>query len=105
MLEDDQLPALLDSLAGQYNVVIVDTSPINAVIDPLILSRYVDGLLMVARPKVVTYETASLARDKLKQAHCTVNGLIINGVPKSDSYYYYNYYYYYGETGKKRKAA
>ncbi|MFM7471241.1 MAG: GumC family protein, partial [Nodosilinea sp.] len=105
MLEDGQLPALLDSLAGQYNVVIVDTSPINAVIDPLILSRYVDGLLMVARPKVVTYETASLARDKLKQAHCTVNGLIINGVPKSDSYYYYNYYYYYGETGKKRKAA
>ena len=98
LIEDEKLPALLDDLANQYNIIIVDTSPINAVIDPLIVNRYVDGLIMVARPKVVTYETATLAKEKLRQAHCTVNGLIINGVPKSDSYYYYNYYDYYGEA-------
>ncbi|MBU6229664.1 MAG: polysaccharide biosynthesis tyrosine autokinase [Cyanobacteria bacterium REEB459] len=99
LLEDGQLPALLDRLASQYYMVIIDSPPVNAVIDPLILYRYADGLLMVARPQVITFETASLARDKLKQLHCTVNGLIINGVTKSDSYYYYNYYdYRYGET-------
>lgn len=40
---------VLDSLAAQYDYVIIDSPPILPVTDSVILSRYVDGVVLVVK--------------------------------------------------------
>ena len=84
---------LLEELKFYDELILIDTSPVMPVSDPLILMDEVDGVLLVVKagstPRGVITRTAGLlARQKEK-----VLGVVVNNLTHSLPYYY-NYSYY-----------
>ncbi len=105
MLGSKQMTQLLESVRGKYDRIIVDSPPVTAVTDAVILSRMVDGVILVVRAAETHGEIVKNGLQLLQSAQCRILGAVLNGVNMGrDSYYYYQYYYYYyGEDGEKKK--
>jgi len=105
MLGSQQMVRLMEAVRGRYDLTIVDSPPITAVTDAVILSRLVDGILLVIRAGETHREIVKNGIGLLKGANARILGAILNGVEMGrDSYYYYQYYYYYyGEDGDRQK--
>lgn len=96
---------LLSELSKQFDYVICDTAPVNAVADTSILCRYVDGVVFVVSHNEVTRNTVIAAKEQLEASNANILGVILNKydakVTGSDAAGYYAYYNYsnygYGE--------
>ena len=119
LLGSSRMTQVLNMLRGKYDFVIIDTPPIGAVTDPVILSAKTDAVLLVVEPKKTRMAAAVQAVEQLKRAGANLIGMVYNNVPLKRAGYYTGYYsgYYYqyayaytkGENGKeparvKRKA-
>ena len=105
MLGSPNMTRFLEEVRKRYDRVIVDSPPITAVTDAVILSRLVDGVLIVVRAGETHREIVKNGIGLLQGANARILGAILNGVSMGrDSYYYYQYYYYYyGEDGERKK--
>ncbi|MDX9822102.1 MAG: polysaccharide biosynthesis tyrosine autokinase, partial [Syntrophales bacterium] len=105
ILGSHRMEGLIKTLRGRYERIIIDSPPITAVTDAVILSRIVDGVVLIIRSGEVHREIIKNALSQLKSVNARLLGAVLNGVEMGrDSYYYYQYYYYYyGEDGEKRK--
>jgi len=83
----------------QYDFILVDSPPVLAVADALLLSSHVDGTLMILNAGEVNRDLARQARDALINVKANIIGAVLNRVEKNGSYSYY--YYYYGEGERK----
>ena len=70
----------LDLLSQQANLVILDCAPAIAVTDPILLSRYVDGVLYIVRPGHNSRKADRRAIELLTQVHARILGVVINGM-------------------------
>ena len=95
------LPAtrrVLDLLRSECDVLIVDSPPVLPVTDALILSGYVDGVLVVANAKEAQVSTLKRMHELLEQVNAQVIGVSVNYVDaESGSGYGYGYGYGYGD--------
>ena len=109
LLSSSQMESLFEELKSHCDILIVDTPPVSLVTDAAILSRYVDGVLLVVRPDVTTIQGAQLSKKNLEAVDAHILGVVINGYDtkknsKKDGYYYsYNYYSYYGDDSSDSK--
>lgn len=105
MLGSQRMTKLLADVRDRYDRIIIDSPPLTAVTDAVILSRCVDGVLLVIRAAETHREIIKNAIGLLNNANAHTLGAVLNGVQMGrDSYYYYQYYYYYyGEDGDKKK--
>jgi exopolysaccharide transport family protein len=105
MLGSLQMIRFMEAIHASYDRIIVDSPPITAVTDSVILSRLVDGVLLVIRAGETHREIVKNGLALLQAANARILGAILNGVVMGrDSYYYYQYYYYYyGEDGDRKK--
>ncbi|WP_416147687.1 CpsD/CapB family tyrosine-protein kinase [Salipaludibacillus sp. HK11] len=83
----------ITSVSKNYDYVVFDAPPVNAVTDPQILSRLVDGTIIVIRSGQTEEEHAQKAIDSLKKVEANILGAVLNDRHMEDS----QYYYYYGE--------
>ncbi|MDZ7315929.1 MAG: polysaccharide biosynthesis tyrosine autokinase [candidate division KSB1 bacterium] len=106
LLGSERMNALLNELRSRYAMVIIDTPPVNAVTDPSVLARFVDGVLLVIRSGETPRGAAIAAADQLRRIKAPILGVVLNHVSRADSYggYYHHqyYYYYYAEDGEKK---
>ena len=92
-------------------MVVVDTPPVLAVSDALIMGAAGDGVVVIARPFHTTRDTLADAVMHLRRAHNELLGVLLNRVPLSSGwgftygayYRYHNYsnYYGHGRNGSK----
>jgi capsular exopolysaccharide synthesis family protein len=111
LLGSTRMTQVLNMLRGKYDFVIIDTPPIGAVTDPVILSAKTDAVLLVVEPKKTRMAAAVQAVEQLKRAGANLIGMVYNNVPLKRASYYTGYYsgYYYqyayaytkGENGKE----
>jgi tyrosine-protein kinase Etk/Wzc len=108
-LSDDKLLAVIDEWREEYEMIIVDTTPILGIADPLELRRSVDATLLVIRAESTTHRDMITVRDQLVRAEMDILGFVLNDVEMSkleNSYYYSTYYpryysgYYYNEDAR-----
>jgi len=100
LLGSKKMKELLERLSQEYEYVFVDAPPILPVADAVILSRFVDGVVLVVRGQSTTQQVARNAANKLRQIGARVLGVVLNDVDfRSADYYYYrkSYYSYYFE--------
>lgn len=71
---------LLLELRDKYDYIIVDTPPVNLVSDSLVVSQKCDGLLLVIRTGVTTYNTFNEALANIKKLGIKLFGTVMNGV-------------------------
>lgn len=104
LLSGNQLPELLAKLRGRYQKIIIDTPPVQAVSDALVVSTQVDGAVMVVRADQTRSGLIQLSLAKLVNAHARVVGVVLNDLDlKLAERYYGNfgYYRYYAENTDK----
>jgi len=86
---------LLESLAAQYDLVIVDTPPILAVTDAALVASHAGSNLLVTRFGVNQAKEIVLTVQRFEQNGVQVKGAIFNAVEKrATGYYSYGYYEY-----------
>jgi capsular exopolysaccharide synthesis family protein len=106
MLGSKRMAALLDRLRKGYTHILIDSPPVTAVTDPVVLSKSVDGVLLVIRAGDTAREIVRNSVAQFQRVGANILGAILNGIDVGrDKYYYYQYYhYYYGEDGDKKKS-
>jgi len=110
LLSSHRMADAIAELRKKFKFIVIDTPPIMAVTDAVILSVQSDGVLIVVRsgqtPKVAFTRT----RDLLNSVKCRVLGVVLNAVDSSAPDYYYSYRYYpysygYGTDQKQEPAS
>jgi len=114
LLSSKKMDDLFAKLREEYDYIIVDSPPIIAVTDALIIAKKVDHLVLVIRVNSTEREIIEQAKSLLKNIDVKVAGVVVNGIEVKKyysgyKYYYYYYYYYYtddekGAKKKKRKS-
>lgn len=95
---------LLAELAGQFDYVIVDSTPLLAVTDAAILAAASDGVLMMARYGQTKRDQFAHAVGNLEDVGARLLGAVFTMMPtKGGSAYSYNYRYY-GNDESQRAA-
>ncbi len=89
-------------LEDSFDIVIIDSPPLQLVSDPLILSQYANSVVYVVKADSTPYQVALGGLARLGEAKAHVLGVVINQIDreKSDRYYGYGKYSAYG-YGKK----
>ncbi len=92
LLDSKRMAALVNDFSRSYDYVIFDTPPLAGKADAAILGKMADGVVLVARPGIVTSNSANAAKEFLTQSNQNVLGIVINDVnvkSEPDSYFYY----------------
>ncbi|KMV04412.1 tyrosine-protein kinase ptk [Acinetobacter baumannii] len=95
ILSSNQFKELLEQLQSQYDHIIIDTPPVLAVTDGIIISQYTGVNLIVARYAKSQMKELELTVNRFEQAGVKVNGFILNDIQRASAGYGYNYAYAY----------
>lgn len=97
VVESEKLPTLLKELNSVYDLIIIDTPPLNAFIEISFLCPLVDGVAMVVKAQKTTRQMVKKMMGILTAGRANMLGFILSQVPKTrhEKYYYYSHYYYY----------
>lgn len=94
LLGSKNMQNLLNDATATYDFVVVDTAPLLAVTDAVVLSHYVGGTVVVAQSERVRKLQLGQALNKLKTVETRILGVILNRVHSgSRGAYTYNYSY------------
>ena len=99
LLSGDKFANMMTELNKHYDFIIIDTPPILAASDPIIISRYADKILMVIRYDKSIEGQVNYAVKQMNKANIHVDGIILNDVQQGLlSKYNYHYTYSYGNN-------
>ena len=99
LLTSAQFAELLTELKTQYGKIIIDTPPVHAVSDALIITSLCDATVLVVKAGQTRSEAIKLTIAKLNQARAKVFGVVLNQFNTKDAQRYqgdYGYYQAYG---------
>jgi len=94
LLSSHKLADAIRQLRTQYKFIVIDSPPIMAATDAVIVSVQADGVLLVVRSGETPKEAFTRARDLLTSVKCRLLGVVLNAVDSSAPDYYYSYRYY-----------
>ena len=95
MLGSKAFSDLLEQLSQQYDHIIMDTPPVLAVTDGIIVSQFAGVNLIVARYAKTQIKELELTIARFEQAGTKVNGVILNDIQSIAGSTNYNYAYAY----------
>lgn len=96
LLSTSYFGELLEQLRTQYDHIIIDTPPVLAVTDGIIISQYSGVNLVVARYAKTQMKELELTLNRFEQANVKVNGFILNDIQQTvGAGYGYSYAYAY----------
>ena len=78
LLAGTAFPKLLEKLAGNYEIVLVDTPPAQTALDYQIVAARVGGVLMVTRRDHTRLEAAATMKEMVQTAGAEVVGAFVN---------------------------
>lgn len=101
LLGSKNMEVLLEALEKYYDIILIDTPPVNIVTDALTLSKYTTGILLMVRQGKTRHEDIEAAIDSIYTANASVIGTILvdsdySGRSFGYGYKYYRYYKYGG---------
>ncbi|AZA08234.1 polysaccharide biosynthesis tyrosine autokinase [Corynebacterium pseudopelargi] len=106
LLSSKRMQALLEWAREHYDITIIDTPPVDAVTDAVVLAPAADAVVLVARVNVVTRTALARTLENLSIANVTPSGVIVNSVRSGggSGYGKYGYGYGYGNTKKSNST-
>jgi capsular exopolysaccharide synthesis family protein len=100
LLSSGRMGDLLAEIRPQYQVILIDSPPLGAGVDPLVLATLSGSLVMVMRTGRTDRAVAEAKLKMLDRLPVRVLGVVLNGFDTEDSYRYYSYLPGY-ETGNE----
>lgn len=104
LLSGERFVNILKCVRERYDLVILDTPPVGAVIDPVVISHQCDGVILVISSNTIKKKYALEIKNHLVDADCKIIGTIINNVVQNERKHYYYYYYYSDNMKTKSKG-
>lgn len=95
---------LIASLKENADVIILDAPPLAVVADAAVLSKEVDGVLMVVRSMVASYDSIMKTRELLTNAKARILGVALNYARLKEISENYQSHYAEGANIQKRKS-
>ena len=94
LLSSHRLAEGIAELRTKFKFVVMDSPPIMAATDAVIVSVHSDGVLLVVRSGETPKAAFARTRDLLNNVKCRVLGVVLNAVDPGAPDYYYSYRYY-----------
>ncbi|WP_180174338.1 polysaccharide biosynthesis tyrosine autokinase [Acinetobacter sp. YH01022] len=98
LLSSAKFSELLEQISPRYDHVIIDTPPVLAVTDGIIISQYAGVNLVIARYAKSQMKELELTVNRFEQVNVKVNGFILNDIQRGSGAYGYGYGYGYNYT-------
>ena len=96
---------VLEELGERFDTVILDSPPLGAVTDAVVLSRQTDGVVMVVHASKTLRDEVKRASRQIKHVNGQIIGIVLNQLDAKDHRYgYYNYYGYHSDTKEAAEA-
>lgn len=107
LIQNDNFKAMIETVRGLYDYVIIDTPPLGLVIDAAILAHHSDASLLVTKAGEDRRRTVTKLKEQLEQSGSVFLGIILNkydiNLDKYGSYGSYGGYGVYGNYGKSEE--
>jgi len=87
-----RMKTLVDKLKENYDTVIFDSPPSLPVTDAAVLSKLVDGVIIIAEFGQTTFESLAQTKSLFDKVNARLLGVVLNRVPVNHREYYYYYY-------------
>ena len=104
LIQNDNFKAMVETVRGLYDYVIIDTPPLGLVIDAAILAHHSDASLLVVKAGADKRRIVTKLKEQLEQSGSVFLGVILNKydihLDKYGSYGSYGGYGSYGNYGK-----
>ncbi len=92
LLDSRKMENLIVDFKNTYDFVIIDAPSLVMRADALALGKMADGVLLVARPGILTSGDANTAKEALERSGQNILGMVVNGViPDNESESYFSY--------------
>ena len=109
LLMSGKVAHLMAELKQQYDVIIIDTAPIGAVVDAQVIGKYANVSMYIIRQRYSFKNSLQVVNDVLVNSKLRNLYLVVNDVQEGTSHKYgygygYQYGYGYGYTDKVRRA-
>jgi capsular exopolysaccharide synthesis family protein len=100
LLGSPKLSTMVETLSQKYDYILFDTPPVLVVTDAAVVSKLADGVVLVVKHRLTTYEAARAAKKNLENVGANIIGTVLNSyVAESDKnntrihyrQYQYNY--------------
>lgn len=102
LLISDRFKELLSDLGEIYDVIIIDSPPVQMVSDAVVLASMATGVVFVLKADATPFQLARRTIQALQRGGASMFGLVLNQANFKNEEYYgsygkYNYHAYYGE--------
>jgi succinoglycan biosynthesis transport protein ExoP len=94
LLSSHKVAEAIAELRKRFKFIVIDSPPVMAATDAVILSVQTDGVLLVVRSGETPKEAFTRTRDLLVSVKCNILGVVLNAVDSNAPDYYYSYRYY-----------
>jgi polysaccharide biosynthesis transport protein len=94
LLSSHRLADAIVELRSKFKFIVIDSPPVMAATDAVILSVQADGVLLVVHSGKTPKVAFTRARDLLTSVKSRILGVVLNAVNSSSPDYYYSYRYY-----------
>ena len=100
VLQSKAMKNFLEEMKNRFDVIIIDSAPIVAVVDSEILSKIVDGTILVVSANKTENNLMMEAVDLIKKNNVPFLGIVLNNFKYKNGYeYYFKYYHGYSLNG------
>lgn len=99
LLMSSMLPRLIGQTRLQFNAVIVDSAPLAAGADPLVLGTATENMLLVLRVGQTDRQLAQMKLEQVDQLPIRLLGAVLNDVRTEGQYRYYGFLPEYAMSG------
>ena len=105
LLMSTPMEELMDALRLEYDLIILDTPPINIVSDALAVTKIADGVVLVVRHAVTSHPDVEKSIKSLEFVNAKILGIVLNAIDYSKIYgKRYGSYYRNGKYGTYGKG-
>ncbi|MCA9404224.1 MAG: polysaccharide biosynthesis tyrosine autokinase [Candidatus Omnitrophica bacterium] len=104
LLASGRMKDFMDQARRQFDYIFFDTPPVMMVTDAVILSRFVDGTVLIMESGRTSRKVVPRLKQILKNAKTRVVGLVINKIKAQSGEYSYQYNYYSRYYGQEEEA-
>ncbi len=99
LLNSPKMKDLIDEAKQIFDVVLIDTPPLLAVVDPLIVASTADGVALVVQANKTARKPFARAVEELRRSNARIIGVILNDVRMTRQDFYYRNYYHSDQPG------
>ena len=108
LLNSQKMKKMLEEVKKRFDVILLDTAPVLAVIDAIIVSSMADSVVFLIKAGEVARKPFLNAVEELRRAKAKIIGVLFNELKvKKGDYHFMDYYRYYrhGYYGEEEKQA